>query len=165
MSIRIVIRFIGASSLIIFLSILWSDWEFNSAWFPIVLMNNVFFSLLLEVYLWMKVENQFFEVKLLFIALFICLSVGSFYSGMFLNRNFLSGRKVIYENEDILIEKGTLYKGSNIQIDYYLLEHVFGKLIVKELEHIQKPKKSVDCEVKFMKHHVFYDECSKKFIP
>ena len=162
---RNAIRVLGISSFLIFLFIYFSEWKFNTSWFPIVLINLFFISVLLEFYLRIRVNNRVLEVNLLFIALFICLGVGSFYTGAFLNRNFLSGRKLIYENEEILIEKGTLYKGINIQIDYYLLEPAFGKLLVREVEHIRKPKNSDDCALKFMKHHVFFDECSMTFIP
>ena len=159
------IRLIGVTSLIVFLSIFWSDWEFNSAWFPIVLMNIVFFSHLLEVYLWMNVVNRILEVKILFVFVHICLSVSSLYAGVLLSHQFLNFRTLIYENDEIMIEKSEMNKSYLPLNDYYLSKQAFGKLIVKEVEHIQKPKKSVDCEVKFMKHHVFYDECSKKFIP
>lgn len=162
---RNALRLLGITFLLIFLSIYLSEWKFNTSWFPIVLINLIVISMLLEIFLRMKIGNRVLEVKLLFIALFIFLSFGSFYAGALLNRNFLSGRALIYENDDLLIEKGTLYKGINIQIDYYLLEHAFGKLLVKEVDHIRKPKNSTDCELKFMKHHVYFDECSKKFIP
>jgi hypothetical protein len=72
---------------------------------------------------------------------------------------------LIYENDEIMIEKSEINKSYLPVNDYYLSKQAFGKLIVKEVEHIQKPKKTENCELKFMKQHIYFDECSKKFIP
>jgi len=160
-------RILGITSLFLFVFIYNSDWRFNNSWLPTLLLILISISILFEIYTRIKSKYNKWFIGIFFLIIFGLVSFLAVGAGAAIDRNFLSFRSTVYENDDLTIERS---KGISKVVDttktaYYLLEYGLGKSLVKPVETTFRFNHPLNCEIHFKQHTIIYDVCVGKFYP
>lgn len=161
------IRIIGITSIIFLFCVVLTDWEFNKAWIPILLINLGVISILLEVLLRIKPGDRKLVITVLFIVIQAFVIYFSYDVGTILNYKFLKFRTTLHQDDQFQIDRsgGFFGRHKSENQEYILLKYRLGKTLVKEIETIEVNSSGKVCEIDFIESNLRFDFCKHYIYP